>query len=173
MKRFQYTFDYTDEEYNTILKTVRFNKSKKEMEIFKLLTQGYTCNQIAEKMDSSWRTIQRRRRTIYNKVLEKTGIDKIDRREKEDLFCVYILIFPNSKVYIGQTINTKNRWGKNGNKYKENEKMYQDICKYGWDNIDKKILYDHLSYQKSIDLEREMIIHYRSNVPIYGYNKDL
>lgn len=173
MKRFQYMFNYTDEEYDTILKNVKFNKSKNEKEIFKLLTQGYTCHQIAEKMDSSYRTIQRRRRTIYNKVLEKTSIDKIDRREKEDLFCVYILIFPNSKVYIGQTLNTGSRWGKDGSGYKANKEMYQDICKYGWDNVDKKVLYDCLTYQKSIDLEREMIIHYRSNIPMYGYNREL
>ena len=114
MKRFQYMFNYSNEEYETILKKVKFNRSKNEKEIFKLLAQGYTCSQIAEKLDSSYRTIQRRRKSIHEKVLRETGIDKINKKENEDLFRVYILIFPNSKVYIGQTLNTDKRWC-NGN----------------------------------------------------------
>lgn len=171
MKQFQYMFNYSTDEYEKILKQVRFNHLKNEKEIFGLLVLGYSCQQIAEKMNLSYSTIKRRRKSIYEKVLRETGIDKINKKEKDSLFCVYILIFPNSKVYIGQTSNTDKRW-RDGNGYKYNEKMYNDICKYGWDNVTKNVLYKDLTYNQSLEKEKELIIHYKSNLPLYGYNKD-
>ena len=58
----------------------------------------------------------------------------------ENKFSVYILKFPNNKVYIGQTKNIKIRWEGNGSRYKGNKEMFNDILKYGWENI-KKIFY--------------------------------
>ena len=43
---------------------------KKEKEIFKLILKGKSCSQIAEKIGYSERTVQRRRKSIYEKTLQ-------------------------------------------------------------------------------------------------------
>ena len=85
---------------------------------------------------------------------------------------VYKLIFPNGKVYIGQTKNTlKHRFGKNGIGYRKCLKVYNAIQKYGWNNIEKEILYDKLNLDEANELERKLITEvYKSNEDEYGYN---
>jgi hypothetical protein len=47
----------------------------------------------------------------------------------------------NDKCYVGQTTQKpKHRWGINGIKYKESQKFYKAIQKYGWDNFEHIIL---------------------------------
>lgn len=61
---------------------------------------------------------------------------------------VYIHIFPNKKVYIGMTCQEpKERW-KRGKAYKENRHLYNAINKYGWENIEHKILFDNLEKRR-------------------------
>jgi len=55
----------------------------------------------------------------------------------EQNYKIYKLTFPDDKVYIGQTRrNPEDRWIK-GAGYKKQEKVYQAILKFGWDNIKK------------------------------------
>ena len=83
---------------------------------------------------------------------------------------LYIHIFPNKKVYIGITQQTlKNRW-KNGYGYKKNSRVYNAIMKYGWDNIEHKLMYDDLTIEEAIELEIQYIMLYKSNNREYGYN---
>ena len=87
-----------------------------------------------------------------------------------DNYKVYIHIFPNNKVYIGITKQKpENRWN-NGRGYKNNDYLVNAILKYGWDNIEHKILYNNLSKEEAEQKEIELIKKYKSNIKKYGYN---
>ena len=54
---------------------------------------------------------------------------------------VYKHVSPSHKVYIGIThLLPSQRWCR-GNGYKNNPMFYRAIKKYGWGNIDQKLLY--------------------------------
>ena len=73
-------------------------------------------------------------------------------------WCVYIHIFPNEKKYIGITCqNPINRWRKDGSGYKEQPLMWKAIKKYGWNNIEHKILLEGLSKEEAEQKETELI----------------
>ena len=83
---------------------------------------------------------------------------------------VYIHIFPNNKVYIGITRNrTDIRWA-NGKGYKSQKVMSNAINKYGWENIEHKVLYENLTKEEAEQKEIELIAYYKSNQRQYGYN---
>ena len=83
---------------------------------------------------------------------------------------VYIHIFPNNKVYIGMTcLEPKERW-KRGKAYKENRHLYNAINKYGWENIEHKILFDNLEKEEAELKEINLIKEYKANDNQYGYN---
>lgn len=71
------------------------------------------------------------------------------------LYCLTNKI--NGKQYIGITKqNVKTRWRK-GTGYKPNTRINKAILKYGWDNFMKEILFDNLSQEEAIRLEKEYI----------------
>ena len=83
---------------------------------------------------------------------------------------VYIHIFPNNKVYIGITRNrTDIRWA-NGKGYKSQKVMSNAINKYGWKNIEHKVLYENLTKEEAEQKEIELIAFYKSNQRKCGYN---
>ncbi len=87
-------------------------------------------------------------------------------------YTVYLHKVPNGKIYVGQTSKTvKSRWGENGNKYSENKEFYDDIQKYGWENIEHLIVCKNLFYDQAMELEKSLISIFKSNEPEYGYNK--
>ena len=67
MKTFQYTYNYEPEMYKYILSSNILNKKKGEDKIFKKLVESYTCEEISKKVHYCERTIQRRRKEIYDK----------------------------------------------------------------------------------------------------------
>lgn len=83
---------------------------------------------------------------------------------------VYIHIFPNKKVYIGITKQKPEYRWRNGTKYSNNEYMTNAIIKYGWNNIEHKILYDNLSKEEAEKKEIELVKQYKSNIREFGYN---
>jgi hypothetical protein len=85
---------------------------------------------------------------------------------------IYKLIFPNGKVYIGQTKQEiQKRWGFQGKGYKNCPKVYNAILKYGWENVKKEILYDKLNHNDANMLEIKLITEvYNSNNNNFGYN---
>lgn len=88
---------------------------------------------------------------------------------KTNKSCVYIHIFPNGKVYIGQTKQTTaQRWIR-GKGYK-GQLVERAIKKYGWENIEHKVLYTDLSEEEANNLEIELIAKYKSTDERYGYN---
>lgn len=84
-------------------------------------------------------------------------------------YCVYIHIFPNGKVYIGQTRQKpETRWSK-GKGYR-GQFVGRAIHKYGWDNIIHKIVKSHLTKDQANELEIELIKKYDSTNKRSGYN---
>ena len=58
---------------------------------------------------------------------------------------VYLLTFPDGKIYVGQTeLDVTKRW-RGGLGYKDNREMFDAILWHGWKNIKKEILADGLS----------------------------
>lgn len=76
----------------------------------------------------------------------------------------------NQKAYIGITCQTKAkyRWGKDGRHYRDQQRFYAAIEKYGWDAFEHVILAENISGYDIARLEREYIIKYNSY--INGYN---
>lgn len=77
----------------------------------------------------------------------------------------------NDKYYIGITSKKyiSDRWGAKGGGYKT-QIFYKAIKKYGWDNIEHKVLFDGLDAETAKLLEENLIIVLKSNNPDYGYN---
>ena len=77
----------------------------------------------------------------------------------------------NGKVYIGMTGQTpEQRWGKNGHGYHSHSYFWKAIQKYGWENFRHEILYDGLTIDQALSLEKQTIEEYRSDCEEYGYN---
>lgn len=85
--------------------------------------------------------------------------------------CIYKHTFPNGKVYIGMTESPTKRFGTDGIGYKSNVPMYNDIEKYGWENIKTEILKCGLSLEEAQQQEKEFILAYNSEDSSFGYNQ--
>lgn len=85
---------------------------------------------------------------------------------------VYMHIFPNGKKYIGYSHQNPSRRFRKGKGYKD-LLCYDDILKYGWDNIKHIIIKDNLARKEAQELEKEMILKYKTNNEKYGYNKSI
>ena len=81
-------------------------------------------------------------------------------------------VTPSQKIYIGITSykNPNQRWGKNGEGYKNNVYFWRAIQKYGWDNIQHIVLADNLSKEWACKLEQDLIWWYQTQNSEYGYN---
>ena len=87
---------------------------------------------------------------------------------------IYVHIFPNGKLYIGQTRQSlKNRFGKNGYNYKGCKRMSDAICEFGWNNIIHLLLFDNLTSEIADIIEIELIKKYKTYDINYGYNMTL
>lgn len=71
MRRKNYTFKYNEYMLERILKSSYIlNNERKEKDILKLILKGKSCSQIADLIGYSERTIQSRRKDIYDKTLQ-------------------------------------------------------------------------------------------------------
>ena len=96
----------------------------------------------------------------------------IDPGNIESAYCytVYKHTCPNGKIYIGITqMDVEKRW-KEGKGYPSRMLFGKAIKKYGWENIDHKILYKNLSQYEAQQREKELISLYMSNKKTHGYN---
>lgn len=95
-----------------------------------------------------------------------------ENKEKRKYF-VYKHTVPNGKVYIGITCceNVELRWY-GGFGYKQNKAFYEDIKKYGWENIAHDVLYKDLPPKDARRIEIELIENYNATDPKFGYNLD-
>lgn len=86
-------------------------------------------------------------------------------------YIVYIHTFPNGKKYVGLTCQgIKLRWRRNGKGYKTQDRVFNAIKKYGWENVKSEIIRDSLSKEEAEKLEVELISLYNSTNKLYGYN---
>lgn len=75
---------------------------------------------------------------------------------------VYKHISPSGKVYIGIThLTLAQRWVR-GNGYKQCPLFYKAIIKYGWNNIEHKVLISNLTEQEAKEVEIQLISYYKS-----------
>ena len=85
-------------------------------------------------------------------------------------YTVYRHTFPNGKVYIGITgRDPEERW-RNGKGYRKQDKVFNAILYYGWQNIKHDILYTGLSKAEAEAKEIELIA--RCDSVKKGYNAD-
>ena len=84
-------------------------------------------------------------------------------------YCVYLHRTPSKKVYIGITKDIKERW-KNGSGYYNHKYFHKAIKKYGWENIEHKILLDGLTRADAVNFEKFFIKLFKSNNREFGYN---
>lgn len=91
-------------------------------------------------------------------------------KESKNNYTVYKHQTPSGKIYIGITSKPVNDRWLNGRGYKRNKHFWNAIQKYGWENIDHKILETGLSREQASESEKHYISKFRSSVPKYGYN---
>lgn len=78
-------------------------------------------------------------------------------------WCVYKHTSPSGKVYIGISSNISIRWSRSGFRYTTYNSIFKRaIEKYGWNNIEHKILFDNLTKEKAVQLEIDLIRHYKN-----------
>lgn len=88
----------------------------------------------------------------------------------ERLYSVYVHITPKEKRYIGITsLPVNDRW-QNGLGYRKNTYFFRAIQKYGWQNIQHKVLLDDLNEDEATAVEKWLISQYRTNESQYGFN---
>ena len=88
-------------------------------------------------------------------------------------FCVYVHIFPNGKKYFGITSKRPTaRWDKGRGYKKKNftSVVWNAIQKYGWDNIQHKVLYTDLTEEEAKKIEQQLIAMFKTNINRYGNN---
>ena len=73
---------------------------------------------------------------------------------------IYRHIFPNGKVYIGQTCRKPEKRWNNGKGY-TSPFMFNAINKYGWDNIQHEILFTGLDQLNADIIEEDLIYYYK------------
>lgn len=85
-------------------------------------------------------------------------------------WCVYIHTNKsNNKKYIGITCQIpENRWGINGEHYKGQDKFYNAIKEYGWDNFIHEIIETNLDKNTALAYEAQLILTY--DTVENGYN---
>ena len=86
------------------------------------------------------------------------------------MYSVYRFTFPNGKYYFGMTSQKPHRRWQNGEGYKKCPLVYSAIKKYGWENVEKKILFTFEEQNKALDKEKELIKVYNTTNPMNGYN---
>ena len=82
--------------------------------------------------------------------------------QDEKNFIVYVHVLKNDgRFYIGQTNGTmSNRAGSNGHRYNKCTKFFNAIQKYGWNNFDHIVLFEHCTLEEANFLEGLLITKY-------------
>lgn len=78
---------------------------------------------------------------------------------------------PNKKTYVGVTKRDLRLRFSNGQGYRHNKSLLNDIKKLGWENVEKILLFDNLDKETAEEKEKEYIDFYKSNQLDKGYNK--
>ena len=86
-------------------------------------------------------------------------------------YTIYTHTTPTKKVYVGITSqkDVNRRW-QNGLGYRTQTRFYRAIKKYGWNNIEHRVLFRGLSKKEAEKIETCLISLFKSNCPAHGYN---
>lgn len=87
-------------------------------------------------------------------------------------YCVYQLISPEGKSYIGMTIygeDANKRW-KNGAGYRGCKRINDAIKKYGWESFEKRIIENGLTRKEASETEKYWVNQLKTTDQKYGYN---
>lgn len=146
---------------NSRVNLVRFLTKNQEFLPDDYVEAAYAC--VAEYDEAKLHFL---RHLLINEIL-------VDENKEKRKYFVYKHTAPNGKVYIGITCcdDVELRWV-GGWGYRKNISFYEDIQKYGWDNITHEVLYKNLSPDEARRIEIKLIGDYRSANPQYGYNID-
>lgn len=115
-------------------------EEKSRIEIFEIMKKDYGISRS---------TFDRAIKKIANKI-------KCYENGNKENYKIYIHKFPNGKKYVGVCQNCKERWN-NGRGYAYNDEMYEAIKKYGWDNIEHKILLEVSNSKLAYEIEKTLI----------------
>ena len=95
--------------------------------------------------------------------------------QQERIHYIYLITNTiNSKVYVGQTVNVKNRKGRHwfeGKKPDSKNHLYRSMYEHGVENFRFETI-EECSMDNVDERERYWISHYRSCDPAVGYNKE-
>ena len=108
---------------------------------------------------------------LQDKKLEiKRGVLMEEKRE----YCVYKHTSKiDGRAYVGITrVGTKQRWH-NGKGYKRNRYFWRYIQKYGWDSLYHEILYNNLTEEEAVRIEKELIAKWDLTNRDKGFNLDM
>lgn len=84
--------------------------------------------------------------------------------------CIYLLTSPSGKKYVGQTWNYERRMWQHSQPGTQQPAIRRAVEKYGWENIQRKVLADGIDNQEDLDkLEIQYITEYGTLAPD-GYN---
>ena len=83
---------------------------------------------------------------------------------------VYMHIFPNGKKYVGITSRKpEDRWF-HGRGYRNCIKIKRAIEKYGWENVEHRILFEGLTRSEAEEKEKQLIADMNLRDDRFGYN---
>lgn len=88
-------------------------------------------------------------------------------------YCVYMLVFPDNKIYLGRTKRFKSRMNQHKNeaaKMQRNYPLYQAINKCDWKDVKKIVLIDNIDKKLADKFEIYLIERYKSRNPEIGLN---
>lgn len=75
-----------------------------------------------------------------------------------DTYCLYAHVNPtNDNVYIGISKNLKARWKNKALGYKNCDKIYNALNKYGWEYFDHVVIRENLTKEEACELEKQWI----------------
>lgn len=91
------------------------------------------------------------------------------KKVKND-YTVYMHVFPDMKVYVGATgQDPRARW-KCGNGHKHQKRLYVEIAKYDWEDIQHIIIAEGLTKKEAWSVEIDTIKYWDATNPDNGYN---
>lgn len=86
------------------------------------------------------------------------------------IYTIYKLVSPCRKIYIGRTGKKPNERFQNGEGYKTNRFLYEDIQKYGWDTFKITLLEETETLQNAKTIENKYIKIFNCTSFEHGYN---
>ena len=82
-------------------------------------------------------------------------LEELNMNNELQTYVVYEFTFPDGKKYYGRTYNVEARW-QGGRGYKT-QKVGKAIEKFGWENVEKRIIAKNLTKENAEMIERSLI----------------